>query len=55
VKISADSIYVRRGVCGCGLSVSRLGYGSECMGWLNLGQDRGMRIWAGCIEVRIWV
>jgi hypothetical protein len=55
VNIWADCIYVRIGVCLCGLSVSRLGYVSECMGWLNLGQDRGMRIWAGCIEVRIWV
>jgi hypothetical protein len=25
------------------------------MGWLYLGQDSGMRIWAGCIWVRIGV
>jgi hypothetical protein len=25
------------------------------MGWLYLGQDRSMKIWDGCIEVRMWV
>jgi hypothetical protein len=29
------------------LSIS--GYGCKYMGCLNLGQDRGMNIWAGCI------
>jgi hypothetical protein len=38
-----------------GLAVSRSGYGCECMGWLNLSQDRGMRIWAGCIKVKMGV
>jgi hypothetical protein len=36
-----------------GLAVSRSGYGFEDMGWLYLSQNRGMRIWAGCICVRI--
>jgi hypothetical protein len=49
VSIWAACIYVRIGVCGYGLSVSRSGYGSECTAWLYLGQDRSMRIWAGSI------
>jgi hypothetical protein len=32
-----------------GLDVSRSGYGCECMGWLNLGQDMGVRVCVGCI------
>jgi hypothetical protein len=55
VNIWAGCIYVRIGVCGYGRSVSRSGYGCECMGWLYLGQDRSMRIWAGCILFRIGV
>jgi hypothetical protein len=31
------------------VAVSRLGYGCECMGCLYLGQDSGMKIWAGRI------
>jgi hypothetical protein len=38
-----------------GLAVSGRGYWSECRGWQYLGQDRGMRIWAGSIWVRIGV
>jgi hypothetical protein len=38
-----------------GLAISRLGYGCECMGWLYLGQDKCMRIRAGCILFRIGV
>jgi hypothetical protein len=45
--IWAGCIYVRIGVCGYGLCVSRRGYECECMGWLYLGQDRRIRIWAG--------
>jgi hypothetical protein len=26
-------------------SVSRSGYGSECMGWLYRGHDVGVKIW----------
>jgi hypothetical protein len=36
-----------------GLTVSRSGYVCECMGWLYLGQNRSMTIWAGCIKFRI--
>jgi hypothetical protein len=36
-----------------GLRVSRSGYECEFVGWLYLGQDRSMRIWAGCILFRI--
>jgi hypothetical protein len=42
-------------VWGYGLDVSMSGYGCECKGWLYLGQNRGMNIWAGCIWVRIRV
>jgi hypothetical protein len=31
VRLWVVCIYVRIGVCGYGLSVSRSGYGSECM------------------------
>jgi hypothetical protein len=31
------------------LAVSRSGFECECMGCLYLGQDSGMRIWAGRI------
>jgi hypothetical protein len=27
----------------------------EYMGWLYLGQDRGVGVWAECIKIRIWV
>jgi hypothetical protein len=37
------------------LAVSKSGYGWECMGSLYLGQDRSMRILAGCIMFRIGV
>jgi hypothetical protein len=36
-------------VGGKGQDVSRSGYGCECMGWLYLRQESGMRIWAGSI------
>jgi hypothetical protein len=48
MSIWAGCIYIRIGVCGYGLSVSRPGYESECIGCLYLGQDRSMWIWAGC-------
>jgi hypothetical protein len=49
MSIWAGCIYVRIGICGYGLSVSRSGYGSECMGWLYLGQYMGAIVGAGCI------
>jgi hypothetical protein len=37
------------------LAVTRSGYGCECMGSLNLGQDRGVTVKAGCIWIRTGV
>jgi hypothetical protein len=34
---------------GHGLAESRSGYWCVCMGWRNLGQDRGVTVRAGCI------
>jgi hypothetical protein len=38
-----------------GLAVSGSVWGCEGMSRVYLGQDRGVREWAGCILVRIWV
>jgi hypothetical protein len=43
MNIWAGCIYVRIGVCGYGLPVFRSRYDFECMGWLYLGQDIGVR------------
>jgi hypothetical protein len=32
-----------------GLAVSRSGWGYEDMGWVYLGQDMGVSVWAGCV------
>jgi hypothetical protein len=49
VSVRAVCIYVRIGVCGYRLPVSRSRYDCECIGWLYLGQDRNVNISAVCI------
>jgi hypothetical protein len=49
VSECAGCFLVKVYVCGYGLAVSWSGYGFECMGWLYLCQDRGMKLWAGCM------
>jgi hypothetical protein len=49
VKIWVGCIWVRIGVLGYGLAVSRSGYGCEYMGLLFLCVDKGVSIRAGGI------
>jgi hypothetical protein len=38
-----------------GLAVSRSGYGCECLGWLNVGQNWSAMVWTVCILFSMWV
>jgi hypothetical protein len=52
MRIWADGILFRIGVCGYRLPVSMSRYDCENMGWLYLRQDMGVSLWAVCIKVR---
>jgi hypothetical protein len=49
-------LYLSQDMCmKYGLVVSRSGCGCEDMGWLNVGQNRSVMVWTGCILVSMRV